>query len=156
MRIFRIAKTKYIHDFSGEGSRLFGGRWNEAGDPVIYFSEHLSLCMLEIMVHVDFGKVPNDYSFVEVEIPDVAVKTIRSLDFIAPQWTSGNAVSQLQRFGSNWLKGRESLGLRVPSAVLKMENNVLVNPLHRDFKKLKNIAIGPMDFDPRLLRASKK
>ncbi|SRX53994.1 RES family NAD+ phosphorylase [Aequorivita sp. CIP111184] len=152
MRIFRIAKTRYIHDFSGEGSRLFGGRWNKVGDPVIYFSEHLSLCLLEIIVHVDYGKLPLDYSFSEVEIPDASIKTIRSIDFIKPKWSTEQAVNQLQLFGSNWLKKQESLALKVPSAVLQRENNILINPHHKDFKKLKTIEIDKMDFDPRLLR----
>lgn len=152
MRIFRIAKTQYINDFSGEGSRLYGGRWNKIGDPVIYFSDHLSLCLLEVIVHVDYGKIPMDYSFAEVEIPDTCVKTIRSLDFIAPKWTAEDATNKLQFFGSKWLKEQESLALRVPSAVLQKENNIMVNPLHIDFKKLKIIEIGQMDFDPRLWR----
>ncbi len=152
VRIFRIAKTKYINDFSGEGSRLFGGRWNKVGDPVLYFSEHLSLCLLEIIVHVDYGKIPLDYSFLEVEIPDASVKTIRSIDFIKPKWSTEQAVNQLQMFGSNWLKKQESLALKVPSAVLQRENNILINPFHKDFKKLKIIEIDKMDFDPRLLR----
>jgi RES domain-containing protein len=152
MRIFRIAKTKYVNDFSGEGSRLFGGRWNKIGDPVVYFSEHLSLSLLEIIVHVDYGKLPLSYSFAEVEIPDASIKTIKSVDFIKPKWTTENATNQLQLFGSNWLKKHESLALQVPSAVLQKENNILVNPLHTDFKKLKIVEIGKMDFDPRLLR----
>lgn len=93
-----------------------------------------------------------DYSFAEVEIPDTCVKTIRSLDFIAPKWTAEDATNKLQFFGSKWLKEQESLALRVPSAVLQKENNIMVNPLHIDFKKLKIIEIGQMDFDPRLWR----
>jgi len=152
VRIFRIGKTKYINDFSGEGSRLFGGRWNKMGDPVIYFSEHLSLSLLEIIVHVDYGKLPLNYSFVEVEIPDTSIKIIKSVDFIKPKWRTEEAASQLQLFGSNWLKKQESLAMQVPSAILEKENNILVNPLHKDFKKLKIIEISKMDFDPRLFR----
>ena len=74
--IFRIAKTEYINDLSGEGARLFGGRWNKAGDAMVYFSENFSLCLLEIIVHVDYAKLPLDYSFIEVEIPDSVIKKI--------------------------------------------------------------------------------
>lgn len=152
MHIFRIAKTRYVNDLSGEGARLYGGRWNKVGDPMIYFSEYLSLSLLEIIVHVDYGKLPLDYSFLKVEIPDVTVKSIGSIDFIKPKWTTEEAVTQLQMFGSNWLKRQESLALKVPSAVLQRENNILINPLHKDFKKLKIIEIDKMDLDPRLLR----
>ncbi|MDP2686575.1 MAG: RES family NAD+ phosphorylase [Aequorivita sp.] len=152
MHIFRIAKTKYVNDLSGEGARLYGGRWNKVGDPMIYFSEHLSLCLLEIIVHVDYGKLPLDYSFLKVEIPDTSIKIIESIDFINSKWTSEEAVTQLQMFGGNWLKKQESLALKVPSAVLQKEYNILINPTHKDFKKLKIIEIDKMDFDPRLLR----
>ncbi|HLW32551.1 MAG TPA: RES family NAD+ phosphorylase [Aequorivita sp.] len=152
MRIYRVAKTVYIDDLSGEGSRLYGGRWNRIGEPMIYFSNHLSLCLLEILVHVDFGQLPLDYSYMEVDIPDSSIKTVQSLEFIKPTWHTEEAGVQLQMIGSTWLKKRESLALEVPSAVLRKEYNVLINPLHKDFKKLKFIEIEKMDFDPRLLR----
>ncbi|MGO3181828.1 MAG: RES family NAD+ phosphorylase [Aequorivita sp.] len=152
MRIYRIAKTQYIDDLSGEGARLYGGRWNKVGDAMLYFSQNLSLSLLEIIVHVDYVGLPLDYSFVEVEIPDPSIKTIQSIDFIKPKWGTEAAVNQLQMFGSNWLKKNEGLALKVPSAVLHQENNILINPAHKDFGKLKIIQTEKMDFDPRLLR----
>jgi len=88
----------------------------------------------------------------EVDIPDSSIKTVQSLEFIKPTWHTEEAGVQLQMIGSTWLKKRESLALEVPSAVLRKEYNVLINPLHKDFKKLKFIEIEKMDFDPRLLR----
>ena len=152
MNIYRITKTQYVNDLSGEGARLFGGRWNKAGDGMIYFSQNLSLCLLEIIVHVDYAALPLDYSFLEVEIPDSSIKNIQSIDFIEPKWSTEAAVNKLQMLGSSWLKKKESLAMRVPSAVMHQENNILVNPSHKDFGKLKIIKIGKMDFDPRLLR----
>ena len=152
MRIFRIAKTRYIDDLSGEGARLFGGRWNKVGDAMLYFSQNLSLSLLEIIVHVDYAELPLDYSFIEVEIPDSSIKTIQSIDFIKPKWSTEAAVNQLQLFGSNWLKKNEGLAMKVPSAVLHQDYNILINPAHKDFGKLKIIRTEKMDFDPRLLR----
>lgn len=137
---------------SGEGARLYGGRWNKAGDALLYFSQNLSLCLLEIIVHVDYAELPLDYSFIEAEIPENAIKTIKSIDFIEPKWSTEKAVAQLQMLGSSWLKKKESLAMKVPSAVLNQENNILINPSHEDFSKLKIIKTGKMDFDPRLLR----
>jgi len=152
VNIYRITKTQYVNDLSGEGARLFGGRWNKPGDGMIYFSQNLSLCLLEIIVHVDYAALPLDYSFLEVEIPDSSIKNIQSIDFIEPKWSTEAAVNKLQMLGSSWLKKKESLAMRVPSAVMHHENNILVNPSHKDFGKLKIIKIGKMDFDPRLLR----
>ncbi len=152
MRIFRITKTQYIDDLSGEGARLYGGRWNKVGDSMLYFSENLSLSLLEIIVHVNYAELSLDYSFVEVEIPDSSIKIIQSIDFIKPKWSTEEAVNQLQILGSNWLKKKENLAMRVPSAVMRQESNILVNPLHKDIGKLKITKIEKMDFDPRLLR----
>lgn len=152
MRIYRITRTQYIDDLSGEGARLYGGRWNRVGDAVVYFAENLSLCLLEIIVHVDYAEIPLDYSFVEVEIPDSTLKIIQSIDFIESKWSSEEAVNQLQTLGSSWLKKKESLAMKVPSAVMHQDNNILVNPSHKEFAKLKIIRTGKMDFDPRLLR----
>ena len=91
VRIFRIAKSEYIDDFTGEGARLYGGRWNLVGDPMLYFSQSLSLSLLEIIVHVEFAKLPVGYSFLEVEISDKFIKPIQSLDFIKPKWSSEEA-----------------------------------------------------------------
>ena len=152
MRLYRITKTQYINDLSGEGSRLYGGRWNKAGDAMLYFSQNLSLSLLEIIVHVDYAQLPLDYSFLEVEIPDSNIKKIQSIDFIEPKWSTEKAVNQLQMLGSNWLKKKESLAMMVPSAVMNQENNIIVNPFHKDFEKLKIIRTDKMDFDPRLFR----
>lgn len=152
MRIFRISKLQYIDDFSGEGARLYGGRWNVQGDAMLYFSENISLSLLEILVHAEFGKLPPDYAFVEVEIPDESVKTIQSLAFIKPKWSAEKAIKQVQLLGSAWLQKQESLALRVPSAVLGLEHNILVNPNHKDFGSLKIINQDTIDFDPRLFR----
>lgn len=152
MRIYRIAKSRYINDLSGEGARLYGGRWNLVGDSMLYFSKHLSLCLLEILVHVDFAQLPVDYSYVEIEIPDASIKTVQSLEFIKPNWHTEEAVVQLQMIGSKWLQKQESLALLVPSAVLQKEYNVLLNPMHKDFKKLKVVEIDEVQFDPPLLR----
>ncbi|AFL79905.1 hypothetical protein Aeqsu_0392 [Aequorivita sublithincola DSM 14238] len=152
MRIYRITRTQYIDDLSGEGARLYGGRWNRVGDAVVYFAENLSLCLLEIIVHVDYAGIPLDYSFIEVEIPDSTIKIIQSIDFIESKWSSEEAVNKLQTLGSSWLKKKESLAMKVPSAVMHQDNNILVNPSHKDFAKLKIIRTGKMDFDPRLLR----
>src|SRR4051812_18031854 len=49
---WRIVKEKHARTaFSGEGARIFGGRWNSPGISIVYCSEHLSLAALEILVH---------------------------------------------------------------------------------------------------------
>ena len=47
---YRIVDEKFKDDLSGDGAKLYGGRWNPKGSPLLYCSEHISLCMLENMV----------------------------------------------------------------------------------------------------------
>jgi len=42
--------------------------------------------------------------------------------------------------------------LKIPSAVIHEEYNIIINPLHRDFKKVKLKAIKDFTFDARLFK----
>lgn len=49
-----VPKGRWIEQaFSGEGARLFGGRWNSPGTSAVYTSESIALAALEICVHLD-------------------------------------------------------------------------------------------------------
>ena len=54
IRAWRIVKTRYSADaFSGEGARLYGGRWNSPGVAMVYTAGSKSLATLEVLVHLD-------------------------------------------------------------------------------------------------------
>ncbi|RMA57887.1 RES family NAD+ phosphorylase [Ulvibacter antarcticus] len=151
MKLYRATKNKFIKDLSGEGARLFGGRWNKPGDAMLYFSEHLSLCILEILVHMDFKYLDSDYSFLEVSVPDDAV-TIFNPERSIKTWNAVPFTANTQVHGSKWLTSESSLGLSVPSAVLKQERNILINPNHTLFSELKIVTSSSLKFDSRFLR----
>ena len=67
--VYRITKDRYANDLSGNGARLYGGRWNSKGVPVVYAGEHRSLCLLEFLVHVPPDVLPSDMSMVTIRIP---------------------------------------------------------------------------------------
>ncbi|MCF6307489.1 MAG: RES family NAD+ phosphorylase [Flavobacteriaceae bacterium] len=149
MKIYRIAKQKFINDLSGEGARLYGGRWNKKGCAMLYFSEHLSLCVLEMLVHTNQQLITNNYFFFEVEIPVKHIKTILE-NKLPINWRSNNLISETQVFGSNWLQNNKDLALRIPSAVLPSESNILINPNHIQFSKIKVIKVSELNLDARL------
>jgi len=152
MQLFRIAKTKYIKDLTGAGSRTYGGRWNRKGVGLIYTSESRSLAALEFLVHVPASIAPKDLSIVAFDIPH-RVKTKKlDLAILPSNWRQNPSPEELASIGTDWALSRESLLLRVPSAIIENEFNVLINPSHPDLKLIKLSKPEPFVFDERLLR----
>lgn len=149
MRFFRIADGRYSPE-SGEGARLYGGRWNSAGRPVIYACETYSGAMLEKLVHTN-SRIPRHQVCVTYEAPDsLAVRTIEPEH--VPDWDLPDMIAS-RAAGDAWLAALESAVLRVPSVVFGGERNVLLNPAHRDFRRIRIASMEPVRWDERLFRA---
>lgn len=155
MRVFRIAKKQYLKDLSGEGSRLYGGRWNKKGMAMLYFSDSLSTSLLEVLVHLDFKYLTSDFGYIEIEIPDALIDTKLKLKDLDTNWRDNPPKSSTVNLGSTFLKTSKKLGLKVPCAILPMASNILVNPKHKDISKLKIIKVADLDIDSRLILDNK-
>lgn len=150
MRLFRIAKKNYIEDLSGEGARLFGGRWNKRGTNMLYFSTSLSLCVLEVLVHFNQDLAPSDLYFIEIDVPDKLINDEENFIEISEYLRVNPPHHSTQNYGTNWADEGASLGLKVPSAILPLENNVIINPKHSEFKKIKIIRSELLNLDARV------
>jgi len=152
VHVYRIAKTQYIYDLTGIGARLYGGRWNPKGIGMVYTAESRALATVEYLVHVPLSIVPHDLSMATLDIPDwITSKTIATGDLPA-NWRDYPAPPALADLGMQWALSRETLLLRMPSAVVAQAWNVLINPLHPN---MPHVTIGEVElyhFDPRLLR----
>ena len=150
MEGWRLIKTKHAAcAFDGEGARLYGGRWNCPGRPVIYLASNLSLAVLEVLVHLrDIGPLPA-YSQARAEFDDGLAETLNR-DACPDDWARDPAPASTRAIGDAWLADRRSVVLRVPSAVVHSEWNYLVNPLHPDFPQVKFGELEPFRFDVRL------
>jgi RES domain-containing protein len=139
MDLWRLCRRPYA-DLSGEGARIFGGRWNSPGRPVVYFAEHPALAALEVRVHLDlpFELLPNDFVLMRAMLPDGLV-----VEFDNP---SGDSVAM----GDAWLVQGRSVALRVPSVLMPSAWNILLNPRHPDATHARVAGIDPFHFDPRL------
>jgi RES domain-containing protein len=138
LTVWRLVTARYAASaFSGDGARLYGGRWNRKGVPLVYTSGTQSLAMLEMLAQDD--PLRARYVVIQADIPDdVAVERVLVEDLPA-DWRSTAAREQLQDLGSTWARGLSSAVLAVPSAVIPAEHNYLLNPLHPAFA---DIAIG--------------
>jgi RES domain-containing protein len=152
MRFWRICRQRYaVEAASGEGARLYGGRWNSRGVRVIYASTSLALAAIETFVHLEPNLRPPDLVSVRGEIPDTLEIGRLDLAALPPKWHSTRDEA-LQRFGDEWVSAGRTVGLLVPSAAIGGEWNVLLNPAHREFRKIKFHDPEPFEFDLRMFR----
>jgi RES domain-containing protein len=152
MIVYRIAREKYIRDLTGVGSRLYGGRWNRKGIGIIYTSETRALATLEYLVHLPLSLMPEDIGISSIEIPDNIIAREILISDLPVNWRNWPAPSELAELGTRWVLSNETLLLRIPSAVVPHEFNILINPSHPDMKQVRILHSEEYRFDRRLIR----
>jgi len=146
-RIVRAARIKTA--FTGEGSRLYGGRWNSHGTSVVYVSEHESLAALELFVHtMPVSPIERYFSF-RLKWDDRLTEYFPAKN-LPPGWDAEPPMSASMRVGDEWTRRASSVGLALPSLLSTSELNFLLNPNHPDFKKVKIYSPIEYRFDPRM------
>lgn len=147
---WRLVREKFSPSaFSGEGSAKYGGRWNSPQNRVVYTSATLSLAALEYLVHLG-SEMSFRYLAFEVQFDDSLVQTL-TLAKLPETWRNHPLSLQAQRMGDSWLNASKSPILAVPSVIVPLEFNYLLNPLHKKFDQLEIKSAQPFAFDPRLL-----
>lgn len=152
MDVFRIARSEYVHDLSGVGARIHGGRWNRKGAAIIYTSETRALATVEFLVHVPIGIRPSDLSIAHIRTPDRSIPEEVRVPELPSNWRTFPAPPELAQVGTEWLRSKRSLLLRVPSAVVEEEFNILINPAHPDIRKVPVVEVEKFEINERLLR----
>lgn len=152
IKLFRISTSEHINDITGMGARIYGGRWNHTGYPVVYTSGSRSLAALEFLVHVPMALAPENLSIIEINIQENIERESINESQLPSNWRDYPAPEQLANIGTNWIKSKSSLLLDIPSAVVEKEVNTLINPLHPDIKFVDLINIEKFSFDSRLFK----
>ena len=150
IKLYRICNTEYINDISGIGARIYGGRWNHSGYPVVYSSGSRSLAVLEFLVHVPMALAPDNLSIAEINIVETVERESINQKQLPSNWRGYPAPEQLANIGTKWIKSKSTLLLDIPSAVVDKETNTLINPLHPDIKHVKVAKVEKFYFDSRL------
>ena len=153
---WRIVKRKHVKTaFSGDGARLFGGRWNNPGVPLIYTATSQSLATLEILVHLEAPDLLERYVILGVELEESLIVNVDQ-SRLPKNWRANPAPPGAGAIGDEWAAARVSAVLRVPSMIVPSEHNLLLNPLHRNFSRLKIADSSAFRFDSRLLKAHRR
>jgi RES domain-containing protein len=152
MTVFRIAKKNYAEDLSGEGAKIYGGRWNNKGIPCVYSAESRALAMLEYTANIDVDFLPSDLYLTTIEVPSRSIFKI-DINRLPADWKSSPSPSSLKEIGSLILADLKFAIVKVPSVIMEEEFNYILNPLHPSSGAFKVIGSRPIKIDRRLLRA---
>jgi RES domain-containing protein len=145
MICYRVVRRKY-DDLSGQGARLFGGRFNPPGIPAVYSSQSIALALLEVLVHLDKSEVPEDYIVMAIRFPSQTVSRPRSANL------SHAGQLKPEHFRATFY---DRPVLRVPSVIIPREYNYVLLPEADEFRASVEWT-EPLDFDRRLLAATER
>ena len=150
MQVYRVANSKYKEfTLSGIGAEKVGGRWNEVGTRAVYCSENVSLALLEYYVHSkNTATLPSKILVAQIEVPDDFI--IEELEALPERWAQYPYSSKTTSLFTQRAKDHNFFALRVPSVILGVEFNVVLNPLYQDFGQVRVVDFFELPMDPRL------
>ena len=113
---------------------------------MVYTASSLALAALEVLVHLPpamrrKGGLP----------PLVAVALeVAGAQILTPDLVADLAETETRAIGGAWLREGAFLGMTVPSRVIPLERNVLLNPRHPAMTGMQVLLTQPFTFDDRL------
>jgi len=151
MQVWRLFSARYRDSaFTGVGGLYAARRWNHLGTPMVYTATSRALAALEFFVNLEANEAPDDLLMAEAAVPDELIETL-DLKQLPRNWRSLDN-QRCRDIGSKWAASLRSLALKVPSVVVDGDWNVLLNPKHPEFAKVKTGAAKAFRFDERLFR----
>ena len=151
MHVWRLFPGRFRDSaFTDVGGLYAARRWNHLGTPMVYTATSRALAALEFFVNLEPNEAPDDMLIAEATIPDECVEILR-LEELPRNWRGLNN-GRCRDLGSKWAASLRSLALKVPSAVVEGDWNVLLNPKHPEFAKVAIGSAKPFQFDERLFR----
>jgi RES domain-containing protein len=152
MRAWRVCRQPYAATaLDGAGGIYTSGHWHAKGHPTVYTASSAALAALEVLVHVAPLTAPTDLRLLAVELPDDLSTETLDPAALPAGWKAVPAPAVLQALGTSWLTSARSAALVVPSAVITVERNILLNPRHPDVRRVRIIGDEAFSFDTRLL-----
>lgn len=149
MIVYRMEKEKYQDFWPSRGALYSEGRWNKPGQWIVYCSESIALCKLEVLANS--GNLPISRVIMSIKIADNAPIYELAEDLMPTLWYDFPYPDVLSEITGEFIKDNSYVAMKVPSAQSKREFNFLLNPAHEGFSKLvKVISKEPESFDSRL------
>jgi RES domain-containing protein len=149
MLLYRISLCKRASDISGTGAKLFGGRWNSIGVPMLYLASSRALAALEVLAHLTTIQDPESFCITIFDVPENSIEEVEK-QLLPKDWNSYPSPSSLKKKGDAFVKANKTLLLKVPSAIVEDEYNYILNVNHPLLSRVKLIDSKPFLFDKRL------
>ena len=143
MLVYRIVHQKYAQTLFASGLE---GRWNSEGKKVLYTAESVALAYLETMNYRKGFGFNNDFKVMVIQLPSAGDLLRIEADELPANWRDFRNYEDCQKKGDQWFDALKDLAMRVPSAVVPENFNVVINTLHSEYKKVKIIEV--LDFYP--------
>lgn len=153
MLVYRIAHKKYADSVFASGLE---GRWNSEGKKVLYTAESISLAYLETMHYRKGLGYNDDFKIMIIELPAITSVLSAETHNLPKNWRDFRNYHDCQKIGNQWFDEAKNLALKVPSAVVPENYNVIINTTHPDYKNVELIEVLPFHPDERLELIIKK
>lgn len=147
MRLWRISRYPAL---DGQGGLVADGRWHTKGRHVTYAALHSATALLEWIVHLEISasQIPAAIPFAVIEAPDdISLERAANLQ---ANWRYDTIATQ--RLGNEWLESKRTALLLVPSVLAPETESVLINPQHRDARRIAPPSRLDYPFDRRFLK----
>lgn len=156
MIVYRVANVKYKEaTLSGIGAEKVGGRWNKVGTRAVYCSENISLALLEYYIHSEnIAYLPKHILIAEIQFPDTFI--ISELNKLPEKWYQYPYLTETTKVFSEMTKDHNFFALRVPSSIVGLESNIILNPLYKEFGKVEVTKFIELPIDDRLKTGIRK
>ena len=154
MEVFRLSREKFALPLSGKGAAMKGARWNSVGVELIYTAENRSLAMAEVAIHLTLATVPGDYVMQTIYLPDdISIQKL-TIGELPTDWNVFPHPNSTQIIGDRFMAGGDYCVLQAPSVVTQGDYNLLINPHHPEFARVKVIGVEKFPFDKRVFRSA--
>lgn len=118
---------------------------------MVYAADAPATALLETLVHIDRP----DLLRVPMVVFSISLDEARHLvrfptEHLPTDWRAWPWPASTQALGTFWFESRISPVLEVPSAVMPLQHNYLINPRHPQFSELEITGPAAFPIDPRL------
>lgn len=152
MEVYRLSRERFASSLSGKGAAIKGARWNSAGVELIYTANNRSLAMAEVAVHLTLATLPSDFVMMTIYIPDdISLIKLNTAD-LPEDWNVFPNPIATQKLGDSFIYQNQYCVMQAPSAVTKGDYNLLINPNHKEFKRVRIISTEKFPFDTRIFK----